>query len=131
MRARSDPGPRDRCSEGPGRVMKMPHPAVRIGPGLDPRLDADRGLGVAVLLPRRWHTLAALHFRRRAWTTGSPRLFLAVLFGMSLHGLFSMPSAMNYVAPRGVSVVCRLFVMSGIVVLGSLLVVTGSMLKVF
>ena len=27
---------------------------------------------------------------------------------MSLHGLFSMPSAMNYVAPRGVSVVCRL-----------------------
>jgi hypothetical protein len=37
-----------------------------------------------------------------------------VLFGMSLHGLFSMPSAMNYVAPRGVSVVCRLFVVSGI-----------------
>ena len=38
---------------------------------------------------------------------------------------------MNYVAPRGVSVMCRLFVMSGIVVLGSLLVVTGGMLKVF
>ena len=50
---------------------------------------------------------------------------------MSPHGLFSMPSAMNYVAPRGVSVVCRLFVMSGIVVLGGLLVVTGGMLKVF
>ena len=48
---------------------------------------------------------------------------------MSLHGLFSMPSAMNYVAPRSVSVVCRLFVMSGLVVFGSLLVVTGGMLK--
>jgi hypothetical protein len=58
-----------------------------------------------------------------------PELFLAVLFGMSLHGLLSMPSAMNYVAPRGVSVVCRLFVVSGIVVLGGLLVVTGGMLK--
>ena len=30
-----------------------------------------------------------------------------MLFGMGLHGLFSMPSAMNYVAPRGVSVMCR------------------------
>jgi len=58
-------------------------------------------------------------------------LFLAVLFGMSLHGLFSMPSAMNYVAPRGVSVMCRLFVMSGIVVFGGFLVVTGGMLEVF
>ena len=54
-----------------------------------------------------------------------------MLFCMSLHGLFSMPSAMNYVTPRGVSVVCRLFVMSGIVVLGGLLVVTGGVLKVF
>ena len=54
-----------------------------------------------------------------------------MLFGMSLHGLFSMSSAMNYVAPRGVSVMCRLFVMSGIVVLGGLLVVVGGMLEVF
>ena len=60
-----------------------------------------------------------------------PGLFLAVLFGMGLHGLFSMPSAMNYVTSRGVSVVCRLFVMSGIVVFGGLLVVMGSMLEVF
>jgi len=45
--------------------------------------------------------------------------------------LFSMPSAMNHVAPRGVSVVCHFFVMSGILVLGGLLVVTGSMLKMF
>ena len=60
-----------------------------------------------------------------------PGLFLAVLFGMSLHGLFSMPSAMNYVAPRGVSVMCLLFVMAGIVVSGGFLVVTGGMLEVF
>ena len=60
-----------------------------------------------------------------------PGLLLAVLFGMSLHGLFSMPSAMNYVAPRGVSMVCRLFVVSGIVVFGGLLVVTGGMFEMF
>ena len=42
------------------------------------------------------------------------QLFLAVLLGMSLYCLFSMPSAM-----------------SGIVVLGGLLVVTGGMLKMF
>jgi len=59
------------------------------------------------------------------------RLLLAVLFGMKLYRLFSMPSAMNYVAPRGVSVVCRLFVVSGIVLLGGLFVVVGRMLKVF
>jgi len=60
-----------------------------------------------------------------------PGLFLAVLFGMSLHGLFSMPSAMNYVASRSVSVVCRLFVTSGIVMLGGLLVMMGGMFEVF
>jgi len=60
-----------------------------------------------------------------------PGLFLAVLLSVSLHGLFSMPSAMNHVASRGVSMVCRLFVVSGIVVLGGLLVVTGGMLEVF
>ena len=38
---------------------------------------------------------------------------------------------MNYVAPRGVSVVCRLFVMAGVVVLGSLLVMASGMLKMF
>jgi hypothetical protein len=38
---------------------------------------------------------------------------------------------MNYVTSRGVSVVCRLFVMSGIVVFGGLLMVMGGMLEVF
>jgi hypothetical protein len=35
---------------------------------------------------------------------------------MSLHGLFSIPSAMNYVAPCGVSVVCRVCLADGFLV---------------
>ena len=58
-------------------------------------------------------------------------LFLAVLFGMSLHCLFSVPSGMNDVAPRGVSVVCRLFVMSGVVMLGRFPVVASGVRKMF
>ena len=50
---------------------------------------------------------------------------------MCLHCLFSMPSGMNDVAPRGVSVVGRLFMVSGIVVFGGLLVVTGGMFEMF
>ena len=38
---------------------------------------------------------------------------------------------MNYVAPRGVSVVRGLFVMSSTVVLGGFLVVVGGMLQMF
>jgi hypothetical protein len=71
------------------------------------------------------------HGARAAVVFYCAQLFLAVLLGMSLHCLFSMPSAMNYVASRSVSVVCRLFMMSSIVVLGGLLVVTGGMLKMF
>jgi hypothetical protein len=67
---------------------------------------------------------------RSAQPTPARRRVL-IAWRMSLHGLFSTPSAMNYVAPRGVSVVRRLFVMSGIVVFGGLLVVMGGMLKVF
>jgi hypothetical protein len=59
------------------------------------------------------------------------QLFLAMLLGMSLHCLFSMPSGMNYVTPRSVSVVCRLFVMSSIMVLGGFFVVVGVVLKMF
>jgi hypothetical protein len=59
------------------------------------------------------------------------QLFLAVLRSMSLHRLFSMPSGMNYVTPRSMSVVCRLFVMSSTVVLGGFLVVVGGMLEMF
>jgi hypothetical protein len=87
----------------------------------------------------------AIHLRfplallREAFLSGSgeplavpidrPQLFLAVLLRVSLYRFFSMTSAMNYVAPRSVSVVRRLFMMSGIVVLGRLLVVVGGMFK--
>jgi hypothetical protein len=59
------------------------------------------------------------------------QLFLAVLRCMSLHRLFSMPSGMDYVTPRSMSVVCRLFVMSSTMVLGGFLVVVGGVLKMF
>jgi hypothetical protein len=58
-------------------------------------------------------------------------LFLAVLLGMGLNCLFGVPSGMNHVGPRGVSVVCRLFVMSRVVMLGGFPVVAGGMRKMF
>jgi hypothetical protein len=58
-------------------------------------------------------------------------LFLAVLVGVSHHRVFSVLSCVNYVAPRGVSMVCRLLMMSGVVVLGSFAVVAGCMGKMF
>ena len=54
-----------------------------------------------------------------------------MLLRVSLHCLFSMPSGMNHVAPCGVSMVCRLFVMSGVVMLGGFPVVVGGMRKMF
>ena len=54
-----------------------------------------------------------------------------MLLSMSLHGLFSMPSAKNYVAPRSVSVVCRLFVLSGVMMFGGFPVVAGGVRQVF
>jgi hypothetical protein len=58
-------------------------------------------------------------------------LFLAVLFGVSYHRVFSVSSGVNRVASRGVGMVCRLFVMSGVVMLGRFSVVTGGMRKMF
>jgi hypothetical protein len=58
-------------------------------------------------------------------------LFLAVLFAMSLYSLFSMASGMNDVAPRGMSMVCRLLVISGLVMLGRFPVVAGGVGEVF
>ena len=58
-------------------------------------------------------------------------LFLAVLLGMGLHGLFRVPSGMNHVAPRGVSMVCSLFMLAGVVMLGGVPVVAGCMGKMF
>ncbi len=54
-----------------------------------------------------------------------------MLFGVGLNRLFSVPSGMNHVGPRGVSVVCRLFVMSRVVMLGGFPVVASGMRKMF
>ena len=50
---------------------------------------------------------------------------------MGFHCLFSVPPAMNHVAPRGVSMVCSLFVMAGVVMLGGFAMVVGCMGKMF
>jgi hypothetical protein len=58
-------------------------------------------------------------------------LFLAVLFHVSLHCLFSVPSGVNHVAPRCVCMVCCLLVVSGIVMLGGFPVVPCGMREMF
>ena len=50
---------------------------------------------------------------------------------MSHHSVFGVLSGVNYVAPRGVSMVCRLFVLSGIVMFGGLPVVTSGVRQMF
>ena len=54
-----------------------------------------------------------------------------VLLGVSLHCLFSVPSRMNDVSPRCVSMVRRLLVKSALVMFGRLPVVAGGVCKMF
>ena len=58
-------------------------------------------------------------------------LFLAVLLGVSHHSLFSMFCSVDYVAPRSVSMVRGLIVMSGVVMFGGFPVVAGGMRQMF
>jgi hypothetical protein len=58
-------------------------------------------------------------------------LFLAVLVCVSHHRLFGMLCSMNYVAPRGVSMMCRLFVIPGVMMFGGFPMVAGGMRQVF
>jgi hypothetical protein len=53
-----------------------------------------------------------------------------VLLNMGLHRLFGVASSVNYVAHRDVSMVCRGFVASTLVMLGGFLVMTRRMRKV-
>jgi hypothetical protein len=57
--------------------------------------------------------------------------FLPCSFGARLHRLFSVSSSVTCVAARGVSVVCRLFVISSRMVLCSFLVMTSGMRMMF
>ena len=54
-----------------------------------------------------------------------------MLFEMGLYRLFSVSSAMNYVAPSYVSVVCSLLVTSGLVMLSRFPVVASGMRQMF
>jgi hypothetical protein len=49
---------------------------------------------------------------------------------MGLHRVFGVASGMNYVASRGMGVVCSLFMVASLVMLGGFRVVTRSMRKV-
>ena len=50
---------------------------------------------------------------------------------MSLNRLFSVSPAVNYVAPRYVSMVCSLLVSSGLMMLGRFPVMTSGMCQMF
>jgi uncharacterized membrane protein len=73
-------------------------------------------------LLRRWNIKQQMVFSE---------LFLAVLFEMGLHRLFSMSPAVNYVAPSHVGMVCSLLVTSGLVMLSRFPVVASGMRQMF
>ena len=50
---------------------------------------------------------------------------------MGFHSIFSVSSAMNYVSPSDVSMVCRLLVTSGLVMLSRFAVVVRGMRQMF
>ena len=61
----------------------------------------------------------------------SKNLFFSVLFEMGLDRLFSVSSAVNYVAPSYVSMVCSLLVTSGLVMFGRFPVVASGVRQMF
>jgi len=62
---------------------------------------------------------------------GRQELFLAMLICVSHHSLFGMLRSVNHVAPRGVSMVRRLFVLPGFMMFGGFPVMAGGMCQVF
>jgi hypothetical protein len=61
----------------------------------------------------------------------SSELFFAVLFEMGLHRVFSMSSAVNYVAPSQVRMVCSLLVTSRLVMLSRFSVMARGVRQMF
>ena len=61
----------------------------------------------------------------------SKNLFSPVLFEMGLDRLFSVSSAVNYVAPSHVGMLCSLLVTSGLVMLSRFPVVASGMRQMF
>jgi hypothetical protein len=62
---------------------------------------------------------------------GVAMLLLAMLFGVSLRRLVRVPSGVSRVTPRRMSVVCRLLVASGLVMLGRFAVMASGMRQMF
>ena len=54
-----------------------------------------------------------------------------MLFGVSLHRFFGVPSGMNHVAPSYVSMVCSFLMTSSLVMLGRFPVVASGMRQMF
>ena len=54
-----------------------------------------------------------------------------VFLDMGLHSLFSVASRMNHMSHRGVSMVCRCFMASSLVMLGGFVVMMRRMREVF
>ena len=61
----------------------------------------------------------------------SSELFFAVLFEMGLHRLFSVSSAVNYVAPSHVGMVCSLLVTFSLVMLSRFPVMARGVRQMF
>ncbi len=59
------------------------------------------------------------------------KLFFSVLFEMSLHRLFRVASAVNYVAPSHVSMVCSLLVTPSLMMFGRFPMVASGMRQMF
>jgi hypothetical protein len=75
--------------------------------------------------------LAMFAAKRLTSSTVKQELFFPVFLGVSLHCLFSMPSRMNDVSPRRVSMMRCLLVKSTLVMFGGLSVVASGVRKMF
>ena len=73
--------------------------------------------------------------RRPLWHGGrgasDVALFLTVLLRVGFDRVISVASCMKRMAPRGVSMVCRLFVMPGVVMFGGFPMVVSGMCQMF
>jgi hypothetical protein len=69
--------------------------------------------------------------RRFRWSATLRATMTIVLLDMGFHCLFGVAPGMNYVASRHVSVVCRGFVASSLMMFGSFFMVVSRMGKVF
>jgi hypothetical protein len=125
-----------------GAVLRRGVPATRCGARYLPKTEAVAGFlltnknGAAGFqgpqFDRLWPSFFTGRIRkRRSASREHSRYFFAVLFVVGLHSLFRVTPRMNHVRPRHVGMVCRLLVLSALVVLCCFTVVTRSVGKMF